>query len=71
MGKDQEECRVTRAIKAALELIGEQNPELARFLRETIKTGEYLSYSPASKPTPRRKLPPATKTPHRDGRSRS
>jgi hypothetical protein len=63
MDKDQEARRVTRAIKRALALIAEQDPELARLLGETIKTGEYLSYSPASQPNPRRKSCPKN-TPH-------
>jgi hypothetical protein len=46
MDKDQEERQVTRAIKRALAQIAEKNPELARLLKETIKTGTYLSYSP-------------------------
>ena len=55
MGKDQEERCVTKAIKAALELIAEQDPELAQLLRETVKSGEYLTYSPEPQPpTPRR-----------------
>jgi hypothetical protein len=53
MGKDRDARRVTRAIKLALMLIAEQDPELARLLSRTIKTGEYLSYSPTSQPIPR------------------
>jgi hypothetical protein len=56
MDKDQEERRVRRAIKLALARIAAKNPELARLLKETIKTGTFLSYRPvAPKPTPRRK----------------
>jgi len=65
MDKHQDERRVTRAIKRALTLIAEQDPELARLLSETIKTGEYLSYSPASQPTSPRKSQRATETPYR------
>jgi hypothetical protein len=46
MDKDQEERQVTRANKRALAQISEKNPELARLLKETIKTGTFLSYSP-------------------------
>lgn len=55
MDKDHEERRVTRAIKLALAQIAEKNPELARQLKKTIKTGAYLSYMKvAPKPVPRR-----------------
>jgi hypothetical protein len=47
--------RVSLAIKLALARIAEKNPELARLLKETIKTGTYLSYSPPSQANPRRK----------------
>jgi hypothetical protein len=62
--KNQEKHRVTRAIEVALELIAEHDPELARLLSETIKTGEYLSYSPASQSTSRRKSQRAKKIEH-------
>jgi hypothetical protein len=53
-----ERRRVTDAIKLALAKIAEQNPELAQLLRESIKTGTVLSYTPvASPPAPRRKRP--------------
>jgi len=41
-----ERRRVTRAINLALAKISEQDPELARLLRESIKTGTFLSYAP-------------------------
>lgn len=44
MNKNQEERRVTQAIKLALARIAEKDLELARLLKETIKTGTYLSY---------------------------
>jgi hypothetical protein len=48
--------RVSRAIKLALTRIAEKNPELALLLKETIKTGTYLSYmAMAPKPVLRRK----------------
>ena len=51
-----ERRRVTRAIKLALARIAEKNPELARTLKETIKTGTYLSYMAMErKMLPRRK----------------
>lgn len=51
-----ERLRVARAIKLALTKIAKQNPALARVLRESIKTGTYLSYSPhGTQPVPRRK----------------
>jgi len=69
MDHDREARRVTRAIKLALSRIAEQDPELALFLRETIKTGAYLWYSPASAlPTPPWKPPRAKKTPRAKGR---
>ena len=67
MEQDREARRVTRAIKLALALIGEHDPELARLLSRTIKTGEYLSYSPTSQPIPRHKSQRAPKTPHHQG----
>jgi hypothetical protein len=69
MGKDQKERRVTRAIKAALELIAEEDPEFARLLSETIRTGEYLSYSPPSEESPPRKSRRAKKTRPGQGRN--
>jgi hypothetical protein len=69
-----ERRRVTRAIKLALARIAEQDPELALLLGQTIKTGEYLSYSPVSpRPDLRRKrvserekaAPPRRKSPTR------
>jgi hypothetical protein len=69
MNKDRDERRVARAIMAALELIAEQEPELAQLLRETIKTGEYLTYSPEPRPTPRRKSWRTKRTPHRQGKN--
>jgi hypothetical protein len=63
MDKHQEERRVTRAIKRALALIAEHDPELARLLSESIKTGEYLLYSPRSQSASRRRSQLATKTP--------
>jgi hypothetical protein len=51
-----ERRRVTRAIKLALARIAEQDPELARVLSESIKTGTYLSYMPVPPlSVPRRK----------------
>lgn len=44
--------RVKRAINAALVRIQELDPLLGRTLRETIKTGQFLSYLP--KPGARR-----------------
>jgi hypothetical protein len=70
MHMDREDRRVTRAIKRALALIAEQDLELARLLEQTIKTGKYLSYSPASpQPAPRRKSQGTKKTPRRQGKS--
>jgi hypothetical protein len=73
--EQREQCQVTRAIKRALVLIAKQNPELALLLEETIETGEYLRYSPASQPTPRRKsqrakkkVLPTGKEPNKPGR---
>jgi hypothetical protein len=63
MDKDHEARRVTRAIKLALARIAVQDPELAGLLSETIKTGEYLSYSPGLQPAPRRRSQLTTKTP--------
>jgi len=60
---------VTRAIKLALTLIAEQDPELGRLLSKSIKTGRYLRYSPASEPSPGRKSQDAKKMPPREGRS--
>lgn len=51
-----ERLRVARAIKLALAKIAKQDPALARLLRESIKTGTYLSYLPqGTQPVPRRK----------------
>jgi len=48
--------RVARAIKLALARIAKQDPALAQLLRESIKTGTYLSYSTAgTQPVPRSK----------------
>jgi hypothetical protein len=58
-----ERRRVTRAIKLALTLIAEQDPELGRLLGKSIKTGRYLRYSAASEPSPSRKSQRAKKTP--------
>ena len=58
---------VTRAIKLALTLIAEQDPELGRLLSKSIKTGRYLLYSPASEPSPERKSQDAKKVPPRQG----
>jgi len=44
----RERRHVTRAIKHAFALIGEHDPALATLFRETIETGEFLSYSPES-----------------------
>jgi hypothetical protein len=52
---DQEERRVTGAIKRALAQIAQQDPELARLLSETISTGQHFSYSPALQASLRRK----------------
>jgi hypothetical protein len=68
MGNDLDERRVTKAIKHALVLIAEEDPELARLLSESIKTGEYLSYSPGSQSASGRKRR-AKKTGHRQGRA--
>ena len=57
-----ERRRVTRAIKLALARIAEKNPELARLLKETIETGQYLSYSPPSQESPSQKSRRAKKT---------
>jgi hypothetical protein len=43
-----ERRRVTRAIKLALARVAEHDPELARLLSKTIKTGTYLSYTPVA-----------------------
>jgi len=52
----RERRRVTRVIKLALARIAEQDPELARLLSKSIKTGTYLSYSPdAPQPASQRK----------------
>jgi len=67
--ESHERRRVTRAIKLALTLIAEQDPELGRLLDKSIKTGRYLRYSPASEPRPRRESQPAKKPPPRPGRS--
>jgi len=53
---DKETVRVSRAIALALKLIAEQDPELARSLSKSIETGQYLSYSPPSPASLRRKL---------------
>jgi hypothetical protein len=67
---DKETVRVSRAIALALKLIAEQDPELARSLSKSIETGQYLSYSPPSPASPRRKSRhPKKARPHR-GRSR-
>jgi hypothetical protein len=66
---DREARRVARAIRLALRLIAEQDPELARLLSKTIETGQYLSYLPASQPSPRHKSRRAKKP--RSGRGRS
>jgi hypothetical protein len=55
MDKDGEARRVSRAIKIALALIAEQDPELARLIREAIETGMYLSYTPVKRRTAPRK----------------
>ena len=67
--ESHERRRVTRAIKLALTLIAEQDPELGQLLGKSIKTGRYLWYSPASEPRPRRKSQRAKKTAPRPGRS--
>jgi hypothetical protein len=41
--------RVARAIDAAIERVSERDPILGRILRETIETGDYLSYTPKPK----------------------
>jgi hypothetical protein len=44
-----EQCqrrRVTRPIKLALARIAEKDPELSGVIKESIKTGTYLSYMP-------------------------
>jgi hypothetical protein len=69
MGNDLDERRVTKAIKHALAVIAERDPELGRLLGETIKLGEYLSFSPASQPTPGRKSQGAKKTQRRQGKN--
>jgi hypothetical protein len=66
---DNEARRVRRAIALALALIAEQDPELARLLSKSIKTGQYLSYSSASPPDLRRKSQRAEKTPQRRGKT--
>ena len=68
MGNDLDERRVTKAIKHALAVIAERDPELARLLGETIKLGEYLSFSPASQPIGR-KSQGAKKTQRRQGKN--
>ena len=68
MDNYQEERRVARAIKAALKLIAEHDPELAQLLRETISTDEYLSYTPGSQPSLRRSQAPK-KTRPRQGKN--
>jgi hypothetical protein len=67
MDKGRDAHRVARAIKLALALIAEQDPELARLLCKTIKMGEYLSYSLASQPTRPRRSRRAKKTRHWQG----
>jgi hypothetical protein len=64
-----ERRRVTGAIKLALSRIAEKDPELARLLSRTIKTGRYLSYSPASQPILGCNSDRAKKTPPRQGRN--
>jgi len=66
---DREARRVASAIKLALTLIAEHDPELSRLLSQTIETGEYLSYSPASQVVPRRKSRRPKKTPSRQNRT--
>jgi len=61
----RERRRVTRAIKLALARIAEQDPEFARLLTISIKTGTYLSYMPVpppprSAPREARKTPPSS-----------
>jgi uncharacterized protein YaaR (DUF327 family) len=62
MDTDREARRATQAIKLALTLIAEHDPELARMLSKTIETGQYLSYSPTSQAIPRYKPRRAKKT---------
>jgi hypothetical protein len=69
MGNDLDERRVTKAIKHALAVIAERDPELGRLLGETIKLGEYLSFSPVSHPTPGRKSQGAKKRQPRPGKN--
>ena len=63
-----ERHRVTRAIKLALSLIAEQDPELGRLLSKSIKTGRYLWYSPGSQPRLSRKSQQAKNMPPRPGK---
>jgi len=55
-----ERRRVTRAIKLALAAIAEKDPELARLLSKTIKTGRYLSYMPVPPLSATRSKPATT-----------
>ena len=75
MTRERHERRlVTRAIKLALTLIAEQDPELGQLLGKSIKTGRYLWYSPASEPRSEARIAAskenatsARKEPHKPG----
>lgn len=43
---DRARMSVTRALRVAIDRIGEVNPPLGRHLDATVKTGTYVSYSP-------------------------
>jgi hypothetical protein len=45
-GSERARVNVTRAIRSAIQRIGEQSPDLARYLSGTIKTGTFCSYTP-------------------------
>jgi tetratricopeptide (TPR) repeat protein len=47
-GSDAERARVNvrRRIKDAIDRIGEQNPDIGRYLESTVKTGSYCTYVP-------------------------
>ena len=66
--ESHERRRVTRAIKLALTLIAEQDPELGQLLGKSIKTGRYLWYSPGSQPRLSRKSQEAKNMPPRPGK---
>lgn len=54
LGSDAEKARlnVTRAIRLAIERVGEQHPELAAHLRQSVTTGLHCTYSPPGHDAP-------------------